>query len=126
MRVSEGMLNGRFAELYHPNLFGEGEEVIVFTRDEFSHTYSSISHQIDHISRTYLGLDRDEEWKLIGYWPKILERVQILDLNMDLIYKSQALQCYLDAYLYTTIQGSEELAAGSGKEGIIISKDSGF
>ncbi len=126
MRVSEGMLNGRFAEVYHPKLFAEGEEVILFTRDEFSRTYSSISEQIDHISRTYLRMDRDEEWKLIGYWPKIMERVQILDLNMDLMYKSEPLQCYLDTYLYPIIRGSRKPVTVSGKEGISISKDSGF
>ncbi|MCE5214251.1 MAG: hypothetical protein LLF83_05975 [Methanobacterium sp.] len=126
MRVSEGVPRGRFAELYHPEMFSEGEEVIVFTRDEFNRTYSSLGEQIAHINRTYLRLDRDEDWKLIGYWPRILERVHILDLNMDQIYKNQPLQCYLDAYLYPTIHGSDEPAAVSEKEGISISKVSGF
>ena len=36
MRVSEGVPRGRIAELYNPEMFQEHEEVIVFTRNEFS------------------------------------------------------------------------------------------
>jgi len=42
MRVSEGVPRGRIAELYNPEMFHEHEEVIVFTREEFSHFYTSI------------------------------------------------------------------------------------
>ena len=30
-----------------------------------------------------------EKWKLMGYWPKIIERVHILDRNMDLIFEKK-------------------------------------
>ena len=75
MRVSEGVPRGRIAELYNPGMFQEREEVIVFTRDEFNRTYTSMREQIDYINKTDLHLNRSEEWKLIGYWPKILEKV---------------------------------------------------
>ena len=74
MRMSEGVPQGRIAELYNPEMFQEREEVIVFTRDEFNRTYTSMREQIDYINKTDLHLDRSEEWKLIGYWPKILEK----------------------------------------------------
>ena len=76
MRVSEGVPCGRTVELYNPEMFQE-REVIVYTRDEFNRFYTSMQEQINYISRIYL--EPNEEWKLIGYWPKIMERVHILD-----------------------------------------------
>ena len=35
MRMSQGVPQGRFAELYNPEMFTEQDEVIVFTREEF-------------------------------------------------------------------------------------------
>jgi hypothetical protein len=52
MRVSEGVPRGRIVELYDPGLFQEREEVIVFTRDEFNRTYTSMREQIDYINKT--------------------------------------------------------------------------
>ena len=78
MRVTEGVLNGRIAELYNPGMFQEHEEVIVFAREEFNRTYRSIQEQIDYINKVDMHLDRSEEWKLLGYWEKILERIHIL------------------------------------------------
>jgi hypothetical protein len=72
MRVSEGVPNGRIAELYNPGLFQEHEEVIVFRRKDFNRTYRSIQEQIDYINKVDILLDRVEEWMLLGYWPKIL------------------------------------------------------
>ena len=89
MRVSEGMPFGRIAHIYHPEMFKEHEEVIVFTRDDINRTYNSIMAQIDHINKIDLHLDRSEEWKLIGYWPKIMQNVHRIDLNMDLILKKR-------------------------------------
>jgi hypothetical protein len=58
MRVSEGVPNGRFAELYNPEMFQEREEVIVFTREEFNRFYTSMQDQIDYINEIDLYLDR--------------------------------------------------------------------
>ena len=122
MRVSEGVPRGRFVRLYNPEIFQEYEEVIVFNRSEFQRTYAAIEEQIDHINRTYLYMDRNDEWKLLGYWPKIMERIHLLDLNMDLIFKNEPLQCYLDAYLYNIIQSPEGKVAAAEKEVIRTDK----
>ncbi len=116
MKVSEGEPRGRFAKLYHPEMFQEHEEVIVFTRDEFNRTYTHMVEQIDYINKTNMHLDPSEEWKLIGYWPKIMERVHLLDRNMDLIFEKQPLQCYLDTYLYNTILEVEKEVAASERK----------
>jgi hypothetical protein len=118
MRVCEGVLDGRIAELYNPEMLQEHEEVIVFTREEFNRTYTSIWKQIDYINKIDLHLDRSEEWKLIGYWPKIMQNVHRIDMNMDLIFKKEPIQSYLDAYLYDNIQSSHDKVSVSEKEGI--------
>ena len=116
MRVSEGVPNGRIAELYNPEMFQEHEEVIVFTKGEFNRFYKSMQEQIDYVNKVDLYLDRCEEWKLIGYWPKILERVHILDMNMDSLLKKEPLQCYLDAYMFNTIRSSHKNVAVSKRK----------
>ena len=109
MRVSEGIPNGRIAELSNPEMFQEHEEVIVFTRNEFNRFYTSMMEQINYINQTDLYLDKSEKWKLIGYWPKILQRVHLLDMNIDsLLTKEASLQCYLDASLYNTVKVSQK------------------
>lgn len=35
MRTSQGASYGRFGDLYHPEVFNDHEEVIVFKREEF-------------------------------------------------------------------------------------------
>jgi hypothetical protein len=116
MRVSEGVPRGRIAELYNPDMFQEREEVIIFTRNEFNRFYHSIMEQIDYINGIDLYLDRSEEWKLIGYWPKIMEKVHIMDMNMDSLLKKEPLQCYLDASLYNTIRSSHQNVAVSKRK----------
>jgi len=118
MRVSEGVPDGRIAELYNPEMFQKHEEVIVFTKEEFNRTYISIRKQIDYINKIGLHLDRSEEWKLIGYWPKIMQNVHRIDMNMDLIFKKEPIQSYLDAYLYDNIQSSQNKVSVSEKEAI--------
>jgi len=49
MRMSEGVPKGQIAEIYHPEMFQEHEEVIVFTRNEFSRFYYSMQDQIDYL-----------------------------------------------------------------------------
>ena len=114
MRVSEGVPRGSIGELYNPGMFQDHEEVIVFTRDEFSRTYTSMKEQIDHINNIDLFFNRNEEWKLIGYWPKILASLYLLDRNLDSLLEKKPLQCYLDACLFNTI--------GSSQRNIAVSK----
>ncbi len=100
MRVSQGVLCGRRVQLYHPEFFNEHEEVIIFTREEFRRMYQSMTMQINHITWLDMGLDLSEEWKVIGVWPKIMERIRILDLNLESIFSNKPLQTYLDTYIY--------------------------
>ena len=56
--------------------------------------------QIDHITWLDMSLDRSEEWNVIGVWPKIMERIRLLDLNLESIFSNKPLQTYLDTYIY--------------------------
>ena len=116
MRVSEGVTRGKIAELNNPEIFREREEVVVFTWDEFNRTYRSMRAEIDHINQIHLYLDESESWKLMGYWPKIMERVYIIDRNMNALLRKEPLQCYLDAFLESSVGSfSEDVAASKEK-----------
>jgi hypothetical protein len=116
MRVSEGVTRGKIAELNNPEIFREREEVVVFKRDEFNCIYRSMMEQIHHVNQIHLYLDESETWKLMGYWPKIMERVYIVDRNMDAMLRNEPLQCYLDAFLESSVGSiSGEVAASKGK-----------
>src|SRR5664280_2153549 len=117
MRVSEGVPKGRIAELYNPEMFQEHEEVIVFTREEFSRFYNSMMEQINYVNNMDLFLDRNEDWKLLGYWPKLMEKVHILDVNMEsILTKEPSLQSYLDASIYNTVKTTHKPAVVSKKK----------
>ena len=116
MRVSEGVPRGRIGELYNHEMFQEHEEVIVFTRGEFSRFYNSMQDQIDYINNIDLFFDRSEEWKVLGYWPKIVERIHILDVNMESILTKEPIQTYLDASLYNSIKCSNKNITTSKKK----------
>ena len=75
-----------------------------------------MQEQIDYINEIDVYFDRSEEWKLLGYWPKIMERVHILNVNMDSILKQEPIQCYLDASLYNTIRSSQKNVEVSKKK----------
>lgn len=100
MRVSQGVLCRMRVELYHPELFKEHEEVIIFTREEFRRIYESMVQQIEHITLLDMSLDRSETWKMLGVWPRIMERVHLLNLNLETIFSNKPLQAYLDTYVY--------------------------
>ena len=56
----------------------------------------------------------------MGLWPKIMERIHILDVNMDSILKQEPLQCYLDASLYETVKNPSKLVYVLSKKKIPI------
>lgn len=112
MRVSQGVLCGRRVQLYHPELFKEQEEVIIFTREEFRRMYESMILQINHITRLDMGVDRSKEWEVIGLWPKIMDGVRLLDLNLETIFSNKPLQTYLDTYVYDNTE-LPEIVTGS-------------
>lgn len=119
MRVSEGVPSGRFAKLYNSEVFQDHEEVIVFRREDINRTYTSIMAEIDDINKINLHLDRKtDEWKLIGYWPQIMQKVHHIDINIDLLLKKEPLQAYLDSYLYNDIKSPQKNVAVSQKKAI--------
>jgi len=103
MRLSQGVLCGRRIELYNPEFFEEHEEVIIFTREEFRRMYQSMTVQINHLHRLDMGLDRGEEWRLMGLWPKFMEYIHILTLNLESVFNNKPLQTYLDSYIYDDV-----------------------
>ncbi|WP_081882630.1 hypothetical protein [Methanobacterium sp. SMA-27] len=72
--------------------------------------------QINYINKIDLYLDRNEDWKLIGYWPQILQRIHPLEKNIDSILTKEPLQCYLDATLYNTVQSTHKNVARSKRK----------
>lgn len=118
------MLCGRRVQLYHPELFNEHEEVVIFTREEFRRMYQSMNTQIDHITRLDMSLDRSEEWNVIGVWPKIMERIRLLDLNLESIFSNKPLQTYLDTYIYDTADLPEMVVESSSE--MVTAESLGF
>ncbi len=49
MKFSQGASYGRYGELYHPEVFNEREEVIVFKREGFASAYKSMMKSIEFI-----------------------------------------------------------------------------
>jgi hypothetical protein len=45
-----------------------------------------------------------------------MERVHILDVNMDSLLKKEPLKCYLDSSLYNTTKSSHKQVAASKKK----------
>lgn len=107
LRVSEGVPSGRVADLYHPGKFQQREEVIVFTKEEFQRTYNSIQEQIYHVNKLDIHTHRSQDYLLLEYWPRILERINLLELNMRNVFEEKPVQSYLDAYLYGIIKSTE-------------------
>jgi hypothetical protein len=118
------VLCGRIVQLYHPELFNEHEEVVIFTREEFRRMYQSMNTQIDHITRLDMSLDRSEEWKVVGVWPKIMERIRLLDLNLESIFSNKPLQTYLDTYIYDTADLPEMVVESSSE--MVTAESLGF
>lgn len=116
MRLSQGVLCGRRIELYNPEFFEEHEEVIIFSREEFRRMYQSMAVQINHLHRLDMGLDRGEGWKLMGFWPKFMECIPILNLNLGGVFNNKPLQTYLDSYIYDDTDIIEKTAINSLNE----------
>jgi hypothetical protein len=100
MRFSQGTSYGRYGELYHPEIFSDREEVIVFKREEFANAYRSMTDQIEFIEDINLKFNRQDDYKLLGLWPQIMGRVHIIDVGIDGFFIRKLIQSRLDAFLY--------------------------
>jgi hypothetical protein len=101
MRFSQGAPYGRFGELYHPEMFSDNEEVIVFKQKEFASAFKSMMESIEFIEDINLKFNRKDDYKLLGLWPQIMSRVHIIDVNIDDFIVQDNTQGLLDVYLYS-------------------------
>ena len=100
MKFSQGASYGRYGELYHPEMFNDREEVIVFKREEFASAFKSMMDQIEFIEDINLKFNQKDDYKLLGLWPQIMGRVHIIDVNIDDFLIQKPIQSRLDAFLY--------------------------
>ncbi len=121
MRVSEAIPRGRKVHLYHPELFSNHEEVIIYTRDEFRRNYVAMREHMEYAFKQYSQIDSEREWELAGYWAKIMERIYFLNVNMELLLDKGPSQAYLDTYVEIPVDPSEDLLLESARN---ISPDS--
>jgi hypothetical protein len=115
MRFSQGASYGSYGELYHPEVFSDREEVIVFKREDFASSFRSMMDQFEFIDDIDLKFNRKDDYKLLGLWPQILGRVNIIDVNIDDFLMRESSQGLLDAFLYPT---NESLSADLIESGI--------
>ena len=115
MRASQGASYGRYGELYHPEVFNDHEEVIVFKREEFASVFKSMMNSIDYINDIDLKFNREDDYKLMGLWPQIMGRIHIIDVNIDDFIVQDPLQGSLDAFLYPA---TESISTGLIKSGL--------
>ncbi|NYB52626.1 MAG: hypothetical protein HVN35_08730 [Methanobacteriaceae archaeon] len=100
MRASQGVPSGRKVMLYHPELFCEYEEVIIYPQREFKRNFMTIK---DHVNYSFLmdcQFGIREEWQIMGYWLAILERVNMIEIGMNQFFSARESQSCLDSYLY--------------------------
>lgn len=122
MRVSQGVPCGRNVHLYHPDLLYEHEEVVIYTREDFKRTCNLMQEQIDFIIKADMRLRRGgrrermgkvKEYRLMGVWPRVMERVNILGLEMDSFFSDKPIQAYLDSYIYSEVKTTDDHATAS-------------
>lgn len=100
MKFSQGASYGRYGELYHPEMFSDRDEIIVFKREEFASSFRSMMDQIEFIEDINLKFNRKEDYELLGLWPQISGRVHIIDVSIDGFFIRKPIQSRLDAFLY--------------------------
>jgi hypothetical protein len=119
MRFSQGASYGRYGELYHPEVFNDREEVIVFKREEFTSAFKSMMSSIDYVNDIDLKINRQDDYKLLGLWPQIMARIHIIDVSMDDFLMHESSQGCLDAYLYNP---SESLSTELIESGVKVAE----
>ena len=121
IRVSEGIPRGRKVHLYHPELFSDHEEVIIYTRDEFRRNYLAMREYIEYAFKQYSQIDSEREFELAGHWARIMERIHFFNVNMELLLDKGPSQAYLDTYVEIHVDPSEDLLLESARN---VSPDS--
>lgn len=116
MRVSEGIPRGRKVHLYHPELFSNHEEVVIYTRDEFRRSYLAMREYLEYAFKQYSQIDNERDFELAGYWARIMERIYFLNVNMELFLDKGPSQAYLDTYVEIPVDPSEDLLVESARK----------
>ncbi|MEN6553874.1 MAG: hypothetical protein ABFC34_13430 [Methanobacterium sp.] len=116
MRVSEGIPRGRKVHLYHPELFSNHEEVVIYTRDEFRRSYLAMREYLEYAFKQYSQIDNERDFELAGYWARIMERIYFLNVNMELFLDKGPSQAYLDTYVEIQVDPSEDLLVESARK----------
>jgi len=108
MRASQGIPHGPKARLYHPELFQDHEEVIVYEREEFRRNFTIMQGYIRDIFLMYLQLDNENDYMLLGQWPRIMERIHFINLELDSFFSERPVQCCLDTYMHNSVRANEQ------------------
>ena len=93
---------------YNPGMFQEYEEVIIYPREEFKRNFIAIKEHLNYIFRRNLLLDLSDEWKLMGELPRIMERIHMIDIEMNNFFSAKDSQTYLDTYLDADVKVMED------------------
>ncbi len=81
-----------------------------------------------NLNRFYTSMmNQNEDWKLIGYWPKILQRIHLLDRNIEsILTKEASQQCYLNASIYGPIKSSSKHVTVASKRKVTVQQTLSF
>jgi len=114
LRASQAVPFGAKAILYHPKLFSDHEEVIIYERDEFRRTFSSIRDYIQEIFLKNHQLEQQQNSRrLMGEWFWIMERVHIINNNLEDFFTQTPCQGYMDTYIHNPVESVKEGASES-------------
>lgn len=105
MRASQAIPFGAKAILYHPELFSDHEEVIIYERDEFRRTFSSIRDYIQEIFLKNHQLEQQQNSRrLMGEWIWIMGRVHLINNSLEDFFTETPCQGYLDSYIHNPVE----------------------
>ena len=97
MRASQTVPFGAMAILYHPKLFSQHEEIIIYERDEFRRTFSNIRDCIQEIFLKNHRLDQQQNRRrLMGEWIWIMKQVYIIHNNLEDFFTETPCKGYMD------------------------------
>jgi hypothetical protein len=108
MRVSQGIPLGMKAMLYDSDSFHDREEVIIYSKEEFRRTYVAMHNQVHDIFLMDQLQDQEDNRKLIGHWYWIMEKIHIINSELDSFLSVKPTQSYLDTYLDNPVKIRED------------------
>ena len=114
MRASQAMPFGAKAILYRPKLFSDHEEVIIYERDEFRRTFNNIRDCIQEIILKNHQLEQQQNSRgLMGEWIWIMERIHLIDNNLEDFFTDNSCQGFLDTYIPNPVESEEGVIMGN-------------